>query len=245
MYEGSFTSFANTNVCLGILRNKQIERTANSQYGFGPAHKICSYITGIYLEPFQFGVTGEHDEICLDFTPLGFYSFFKFRIKTYLLDDDVLLESFGEKGKAFFEKVFIEETPERRGSLIEAFLLKRFNKFENTFLASGLSCLHSSNGQVGISEVSKLLKCNEKKLYRCFHDYLDITPLDYKRIVRFRYALNNIVAKKKKLTEAAYECDYYDQSHFIKEVKFFTHFTPRQCTSHLQSIENTVLISTF
>ncbi len=64
-----------------------------------------------------------------------------------------------------------------------------------------------------------------------------LSPKYLARIRRIGY-LCNLIAGKKKVDWAKvfYECEFYDQSHFIKDFKEFTGRTPQQYL-----IENTVL----
>ncbi|RYF96544.1 MAG: AraC family transcriptional regulator, partial [Chitinophagaceae bacterium] len=48
------------------------------------------------------------------------------------------------------------------------------------------------------------------------------------RILRFQMATRLYGVKEKSLTDIAYGCGYYDQSHFIHEFKQFSGYHPRQ-----------------
>ncbi|MEP6952055.1 MAG: helix-turn-helix domain-containing protein [Ginsengibacter sp.] len=74
--------------------------------------------------------------------------------------------------------------------------------------------------------------CNEnesyyKKLERAFMKYVGYTPKSYCRIVRFNRAIRQMQINKKSLTSVCYDCDYYDQSHFIKDFRQFTGTAPK------------------
>jgi hypothetical protein len=70
------------------------------------ARGIFSYISGLYQEPYIFGGCGLQDEICIDFTPLGFLHFFPEYAGHKILKEDILLEYFGSGATFFFEQVF-------------------------------------------------------------------------------------------------------------------------------------------
>jgi AraC-like DNA-binding protein len=53
-----------------------------------------------------------------------------------------------------------------------------------------------------------------------------LTPKLYSQIHRFQKSLQLVTAGDASLTSIAYECGYADQSHFIKEFKSFTGYTP-------------------
>lgn len=63
-------------------------------------------------------------------------------------------------------------------------------------------------------------------LQKLFLQYTGITPKFYHKINRFQLSLKLIAQKEHSLTSIAYDCGYFDQSHFIREFKSFTGTTP-------------------
>lgn len=85
--------------------------------------------------------------------------------------------------------------------------------------------------------------CNEnesyyKKLERDFLKYVGYTPKYYYRIVRFNKAIRQMRLNKNSLTSICYDCDYYDQSHFIKDFRQFTGTTPKHFQRETHTIAN-------
>lgn len=237
------TSFANTNICLGIINGKELSSRGNGVKYTCNKTGITSYLSGMYLEPHKFEAEGTLDEICIDFTPLGFYQFFKFPVKTYILQEDILTESFGKESKHFFEQVFNITDFQKRGALIEDYLQKKIMVSDSAFLQQCLYEIHQANGAITLKELSFRLKCSEKKIVRSFLSHFDLTPKDYMRIVKFRKALGYLNRyPHKSLTSIGYECNYYDQSHFIKEFKFFTEKKPKQLKDSLHDIKQKVIL---
>jgi AraC-like DNA-binding protein len=197
----------------------------------------------MYLEPHKFEVDGTLDEICIDFTPLGFYRFFKFPVKTYILQEDILTEGFGKEAKHFFEQVFSIPDFQKRGALIENYLQKKIIASDSILLKECLHYIHQTDGAITLKELSFCLRCSEKKIVRSFLNHFDLTPKDYIRIVKFRVALRYLNNhRNNSLTSIAYECNYYDQSHFIKDIEFFTEKTPRQLKNSLHEVKEKVII---
>jgi AraC-like DNA-binding protein len=63
-------------------------------------------------------------------------------------------------------------------------------------------------------------------LQKLFLQYTGIPPKLYGKINRFQQSLRLISNKENTLTSIAYDCGYFDQSHFIREFKSFTGLTP-------------------
>lgn len=237
------TSFANTNVCLGIINEKKLLNKAGGIKGMQCKNGIHSYLSGMYLPPHQFEAIGVFDEICIDFTPLGYYRFFKMPLKTYVLDDDVLTEGFGKDAKFFFEKVFMLDDFQERGVLIEEFLQKKLLVADVLFLQECLHYIHTGHTEIKLKQLAKMLRCSEKKIIRSFLTHFDLSPKDYMRIIKFRKALHLLnYAPGNNLTSIAHRSGYYDQSHFIKDVRFFTGNSPKEIRSTLHDVKQKVII---
>jgi len=237
------TSYANTNICLGIIREKQLIQKGKKIKSIAVSNPINAYLSGMYLAPHHFELTGTLDEICIDFTPLGYYHFFKFPAPIYLLEQDILAQLFSVTATPTFELIFQEKDFKIRGQLVEQFLLTQLKIFSHPFLQQSLQIIHQHQGNLTIRDLNQQLNCSEKKLIRAFKRYFHLSPKAYLRMVKFRKALQQIhFAPFKKLTQIAYESGYYDQSHFIKEFQFFTEKAPRQLQKSLQNVQKKVLI---
>lgn len=82
--------------------------------------------------------------------------------------------------------------------------------------------------QVQISAFCREHKPGIKTLERLAKKYTGLTPKQLQQIGRFQIAGNRLAYGQPltSLTDLAYDHDYYDQTHFIKEFKAFTNATP-------------------
>lgn len=66
-------------------------------------------------------------------------------------------------------------------------------------------------------------------LNKHFGKHICKTPSQFKKILRFRNAVNKYASDKAKnnLTDIAYSVDYFDQSHMTREFKSVTGFSPK------------------
>jgi len=240
----SVTYYPNNDICLGIVHKKQMVSCDNQFILLDAAQSINSYLTGFYRNPHKLCVNGSFDEICLPFTPLGYYHFFRFPLKEYILEEDVLSEAFGSSSLYFFESVFDEPHIQKRGSLIEKYLYKKLIDFDDPFLKTALCQLQESKGNLSLKDLTATLNCSEKKLQRVFKQQLDVMPKDYVQILKFREALHFLGSDNiNTLTEVAYEAGYYDQSHFIRNINRFTGKKPGELKKIIEHIDQKVLVS--
>jgi methylphosphotriester-DNA--protein-cysteine methyltransferase len=238
------TSFANANVCLGILMDRKIETDTESNKFLSPQRGVHSYLSGLYLPPHRFKSKGCFDEICIDFTPLGYYHFFKMPFQTYVLDGDVLREGWGRDSVRFFETVFECIDRNKRGLMIEKYLLSKFLDFNDVLINNCLYHIRNSADDNEVRKLTEYVNCTGKTLTRKFSGRFDLTPKDYFRIIRFRKSLKLLAHKTQlTLTDICYRAGFYDQSHFYKELNYFTERSPGKLRPTLHDIDESVLLT--
>ncbi|BAV04753.1 transcriptional regulator, AraC family [Filimonas lacunae] len=77
-----------------------------------------------------------------------------------------------------------------------------------------------------IDNVASRYGITSRYLQKLFVQYTGLTPKLYSKIHRFQNSLRLIGQSDVSLTSIAYDCGYFDQSHFIREFKSFTGLTP-------------------
>ncbi len=84
------------------------------------------------------------------------------------------------------------------------------------------------------------MKISERSLERLIKQYVGISPKVYSRIVRFQSGLQALRKNDfRTLTEVAYQKEFFDQSHFIREFRTFTGMNPKQYLHQtIEQVEN-------
>ena len=82
--------------------------------------------------------------------------------------------------------------------------------------------------QISVNELSSIACLSKKQFERLFNSLVGINPKEYTRIVRFQKALEQMQHQSGEINQAqiAYASGYADQSHFIREFKKFSGYTP-------------------
>lgn len=145
-------------------------------------------------------------------------------ISNHIIDLDMLL---GQKGKDLNEKMATANNNAQRLKIISDFLEKQLihNYYKETIIISAIKQIKAKKGLVDINVLSKQCFLSQKQFERKFREWSGFTPKLYSRIVRFEAVLNSY-NKLNSLTEIGYACGYYDQSHFIRDFKKFTGYSP-------------------
>jgi AraC-like DNA-binding protein len=130
------------------------------------------------------------------------------------------------------------ETPalNKRIELIEHFLLLRLSATERkqdkmSVIGEISKELQSDILSDNIKTIASRYAMSPRYLQRLFLQYTGVTPKLYHKINRFQLSLKLVTKKDTSLTSIAYDCGYFDQSHFIREFKSFTGVTPSAYTA--------------
>jgi len=174
------------------------------------------------------GVTGS---FVAQFKPNGFLPFTTIPIKE-MEDTAVPLDIlFGEDGKILGERILKAGSTPRRIDIIETFLLKELaaRKTTNKIVESAVETIFNANGQFSVNKFSDKNHISRRQLARKFSSDIGLSPKQLAKIIRIQATLKVLLNEDKvKLTDLAYEGEFYDQAHFIKEFKALTGLTPKE-----------------
>jgi transcriptional regulator GlxA family with amidase domain len=101
--------------------------------------------------------------------------------------------------------------------------------------------LLATNGSTSINQILKNDLSKRRQLERNFKKQIGISPKQLGKVLRLQTALKMLLNDKESLTNVAYESEYFDQAHFIKDFKEFIGTTPKEFIGN----ENMALSSLF
>jgi AraC-like DNA-binding protein len=198
----------------------------NGEITFLPKCFLIGQLTKPYvIEPV--GVTGS---FVVQFKPNGFLPFTSIPIKE-LENTAVPLDIlFGEDGIKLGNQILTAKSTPERIQIVEGFLLKQLadRKNNDNIVKSTIETIFSTNGHFSVNEFSKNNNINRRQLARKFSSAIGLSPKQLAKTIRIQTTLKVLLNEEvTKLTDLAYENEYFDQAHFIKEFKEFTGLTPK------------------
>ncbi len=122
-------------------------------------------------------------------------------------------------------------TPVEKFQLLEAQLLKQYRSRlkENPFVDFVVSTIVASPDQYSIKQLAAKAGYSQKHIIKLFKEQVGVTPKAFLKVIRFQKAIQQIEAQQAVDWSAiAYDCGFYDQSHFIADFKHFSGFTPSE-----------------
>jgi AraC-like DNA-binding protein len=98
---------------------------------------------------------------------------------------------------------------------------------EDVLVTESLQLIRKGIRSIRVPQLLKYLKVSERQFERRFVRAMGVSPHQYIRIVRFREALRLMKGNQfDRLSDVAYDLNYVDQSHLIKDIKAFSGYTP-------------------
>ncbi|MCF0064713.1 helix-turn-helix domain-containing protein [Dyadobacter chenwenxiniae] len=189
-----------------------------------------SMVLGQITEPYYIQPTGQVNCFAVRFYPYGFANFVQTSIVNLANTETPIELLFGDETAAYISKQIINAAnTQDRIALIEAFLLERINDSasRNRIVESTIEALLLANGSTAINAILKNDLSRRRKLERLFTRQIGISPKQLGKVIRLQAVLKTLLSRQSgDLIQIAYDHDYYDQAHFIKDFKELTGTSP-------------------
>ena len=144
----------------------------------------------------------------------------------------------GKAAGTITKELLLKRNVQERIDLLNEFLLKQAGNGlqPDQLVMQAIHQIHATEGTMPVQSLLQLLKVNERTLERKFKNHTGISPKYYSGIVRVNSSAKKLQRKQQvsTLTHLAYDANYCDQAHFIRDFKKFTGITPQQ---YQQSID--------
>ena len=188
-------------------------------------------VIGQITEPFFVEPTGFVHSFATRFYPCGFANFSSAPIVKLANKETPIEDLFGESVSIKLKDQIVQanDTPARI-KIVENFLLTRLQHKAtiDSIVKSTIDAILSTGGSATINAIVKNDLSRRRQLERKFMKQIGISPKQLGRVIRLQAALNLLLNQQpESFTSVAYESEYYDQAHFIKDFKDFTGITPK------------------
>ena len=197
-------------------------------------------ILGKYLSPVYIKYSGLVSEISIVFKPLGINRFFKQNYYSFAPEFSQRLVN--KQWEDFSKELFSGDDDINK---LELFLLNQLNDTQELIqLEKTLIALQEQNNDKPIDIISKQFGYNLKTFQRHLKKHVGCSPIEYRRICRFRNSVMNKLSNEeiKNLTAITYESGYFDQSYFIKEFRKLTSHSPKDFFKKTSKLDGNSII---
>lgn len=202
--------------------------TSNDQFIIQPRAMVLGQIT----EPFIVRPTGYVNSFAVRFYPYGFAGFVTTPVKNLANKETPIALLFGERtAKVITQKIIHAAGTRHRIEIAEDFLLNRMKSkiTIHNIVKSTIDALFLTKGSKSIKLILQQNLSKRRQLERKFLKQVGMSPKQLGKVIRLQTALKMLLNQQSKsLTKIAYESEYYDQAHFIKDFKEFTGINPKE-----------------
>jgi len=212
-----------------FILGEDIKRyTSGDEFIIQPRAMVLGQIT----EPFFVEPTGYVNSFAIRFYPYGFANFMPTPINTLANKETPLELLFGETpSKELSAKITEAKSTKERIEIIEGFLLAKLNDKGtiDSIVKTTVDSILLTKGGTPINTILKDDLSKRRQLERKFIKQIGISPKQLGKVIRLQTALKLLLNQQSEsFTTIAYESEYYDQAHFIKDFKEFTGNTPKE-----------------
>lgn len=188
------------------------------------------WISGIHKHYISISAHENSEMFVIQFKPYGAYPFFHFPMKD--LTEKILpgQEVLGDELLDVRSRIYKQSSSRDKFEVAEQWLTKRFDPTETPpeELLEIIEELQEKSA-TEYPEITDSYPHTQKHLIDQFKKYVGLTPKYFQRILRFNEILEKIRNNENiAWSEVAYQCQFSDQSHFIKEFKHFSGFNPEE-----------------
>lgn len=233
--EKCYLTFPNNYCIVSVAFNCEL-KLDNNKYLVQENKDVHSLSTIIshYKKPLQIQYFGNIKELTVSFKPLGINHFLQNKLSNYLNDSFQTFDPSSDYLPTM--KVILEEEDiDKARSIFENYWLSKLTPFHRSYLQKAIDLLEDYEKDYSIQEIADQCLTSRQNLSKTFFMHLGKSPSDYKKIHRFRNALNHFNNRKniKNLSALLEDSTFYDQSHFIKDFKALTGKSPKNFFKNL------------
>ena len=191
-----------------------------------------SMVLGQIIDPFYIEPTGTVNTFAIRFYPYGFANFVSVALKDLAKTETPIEMLFGEETAKKLEQDIIQaRDAQQRIEIIETFLQNKLNEktIVSNIVSTTVDALLSTKGSASINDILEGNLSKRRQLERMFVKQVGISPKQLGKLIRLQSALKMLLNQEdESLTNIAYNNEYYDQAHFIKDFKEFTGVSPKE-----------------
>jgi AraC-like DNA-binding protein len=188
-------------------------------------------LTGQFTGPTIINLNSRVRGGIIDFTPVGIMNLFNISGKelyeSFYEADEVL----GRDFICLLEQIQEQKTNYKKKETFDDYFLTKINKqnlsYSCTKLNPAVQHIIQKNGCLNMSNLRDMTGISKRYFEKQFKELVGIKPSSLKRIVRANHAIC-LLQQNYDYFDIIAELNYYDQTHFIKEVKWLCGITPRK-----------------
>ncbi len=201
----------------------------NTSYSSGWQSRPQNFVGGLHNKSYHVRSNGNNNFcVVVEFKPNTAKYFIPCQLHDFQNDIVDITEIWGNDAYELTQQITALKNDSNKISLIEEFLKYKIIKKKQSVIDNSVNLIIASKGFVEVSELARKACLSNAQFRKRFKEEIGISPSQYCKIVRINTTLDLFEKSyQKPLVELSYQLGYFDQSHFIKDFKSVTGFSPR------------------
>jgi AraC-like DNA-binding protein len=226
----SFNQRVVPNGCIELIIHMSDDHCALNKSGDAYCKSPPFTLLGVYLKPYLVKFATQVNALGVRFYPDGVRNILgippgKF-LSTYEDGTDVVGKDLYEFCCRVREVHSVDKKIKMTDDFFISQLIKNQREYDNTHLAMQL--IRKKQGVIDFKELTEKIPVSLRQLQREFKDNYGLKITDYIRLSRLNAINKYMMVRQSDFTELAYDLDFTDQSHFIREFKNFVGVAPKK-----------------
>lgn len=201
---------------------------SNSKYKRQEVPRI--FVSGQAIKNYTLHLNGKIEMVGAVLKPVALFNFYGIPMFNFTGEriDFSIVEP--EQSESLFKKIKKARSDSGRIKCFEDYFLElmKLNHSGSGEIISAANAIYEQRGRTNISEMMEKVPMSRRNFERRFLNEVGVSPKVYAKIRRFGYTCKLMAGKRDiNLMDVLCEGGYYDQSHFIKDFKYFSDRTPR------------------
>ncbi|MCW3465694.1 helix-turn-helix domain-containing protein [Chitinophaga nivalis] len=191
-----------------------------------------SFAYGQSTRPCTNQVTGNPLLLGISFYPTAFKKLFSIDASDLT---NTLLDAAQLFTPSFIEQLLHTADPRQIIRLFSQRLAQQLLKYpQDAAIDESVRILQQATTRIDSALLASRIHISQRQFQRRFKAYVGVCTETYQRIMKFQQALRLLRHQQyNKLSDISYHLDYADQSHFNREFKLFSGFTPKALQERL------------
>lgn len=124
--------------------------------------------------------------------------------------------------------IFLLTDTGERLKLLKGYLLEKIRGCPKPAAPLLAEQLYQNPVEQSVAAIAEAFHCSRRQLYRIFKTNYGVSPKVMLNILRLHLCLTLVLEQAVRFVDVANLCGFYDQAHFIKEIRRYTGFSPLQ-----------------
>jgi len=188
-----------------------------------------------YDERILVSIEAPFTKLGVAFEPLGVQRFLNRKFSEVAVKTTVPFTELGD-GFADLALTVLKHPMEDPTTRLDGFFLENLQPSKDADMDRVVAHFFSEKEHSPLDELAAEYGLSLRSLQRKFKEHLMCTPREYRRLIRFRRAVNTyqFAERHTSFTQLAHENNYYDQPAFVNHFKQISGRSPRDFFDHIQ-----------